>query len=524
MSPLTLPRLLAARAAAEPDRPLLRLRDAELSVGELDAESTRLAHGLAANGMTAGSLLVMLVPNRAEFVNLWFAAAKAGVVAAPVNTSFRGAGLAHAVNLTRARAVVVDSSLVGPLADVAAALTDVTSVFVIGDVEEAERRLPGLAVRPYAALREAPSTPLPPPGRPSDPAMLLFTSGTTGRSKACRLSHRYLLRHSQIFATQLGLRGDDVLYCPYPLFHIDAAVLTVLPALWIGAVAAIGERFSVSRFWDEVRAFDATVFDFMGATLTMLHKAPPSPEDRDHRVRLAWGVPMPSFAAEFTKRFGIDLVELYGSTDAGVVLYPPPVPERVAGSCGRPIGTYQIRAVDAEGFAVPPGEVGELLLRPMEPSLLSDGYFGDPEATLASRKDLWFHTGDLVRIDAVENVFFVGRHGEVIRRRGENVAAAEVEEVLCAHPGVAEVAVFGVASELTEQDVMAAVVTRAGARVTPAGLWRYCQGRMARHMVPRYIELVPALPKTPTQKVRREALAARGVGPAAWDAEYRTRR
>jgi crotonobetaine/carnitine-CoA ligase len=349
--------------------------------------------------------------------------------------------------------------------------------------------------------------------------MVLFTSGTTGVSKGCLLSHRYTLRQAQLMVEHLRLTPDDVLYCPFPLFHLDALVLTVGPALVLGATAAIGERFSVSGFWPEVRRFGATVFDFMGATLTMLHKQPPAADDADNPVRLAWGVPVPEFADEFERRFGLQLVELYGSTDAGLPIYHPIDEPRRPGSCGKVIDAYQVRLAGPDGFEVPVGEVGEILVRANEPSLMSDGYLGMPEATLAARRDLWFHTGDLARRDADGYHYFVGRRSDTIRRRGENISAFEVEEVVKLHPDVLDAAAYGVPSELTEDDVMVAVVPRPGCVIDPAELIAFCAERAARHMLPRYVDVVADLPRTPTEKVRKELLRERGVTATTWDAE-----
>jgi crotonobetaine/carnitine-CoA ligase len=349
--------------------------------------------------------------------------------------------------------------------------------------------------------------------------MVLFTSGTTGTSKGCLLSHRYVVRQAELMAEHLGLVGSDVFYCPFPLFHIDATVLTVGPALVLGATAAVGERFSVSGFWPEVRRFDATVFDFMGATLTMLDKADPTPHDADNPVRLAWGVPVPdAIAGEFEQRFGLQLVELYGSTDAGIPMYHPIDQPRRPGSCGVVIDAYETQLHDDNGFEVAVGEVGELMVRPTEPSIMADGYLDQPEATLKARRNLWFHTGDRLRRDADGYHYFVGRRADSIRRRGENISAFEVEEVLKLHPDVLDAAAFGVPSDLTEDDLMAAVVVRPGCTIEPVALVEFCASRSARHMVPRFFEFVDDLPRTPTEKVRKDVLRDRGVTPTTWDA------
>ncbi len=451
---------LAERAQTHGDRVFLRFADGDRTYAQVDADATQMAHALAGERVVA-----TLLGNCYEAAVLPFAAARAGAIYAPINPAFRGPGLDHVLQVTGADLLVVPESL--------------------------------------QSLYSGNTTPIG-SGHEDDLAMLLFTSGTTGRSKGCMLSHRYGPRQAQLLIEHYELRDDDVLYCPFPLFHLDALVLTVLAALELGTTAAIGARFSASGFWDEIRAFGATVFDFMGATLTILHKRPPRPDDADNPVRLAWGVPVPEWAGEFEARFGLRLVELYGSTDVGVPIYQPLHEPRVVGSCGRAIDAYEVELID-----------GEIAVRGREPGLISDGYYGMPEAT--SWRDGWFMTGDLATRDAAGNFFFAGRRKEAIRRRGENISAFEVEEVVLLHPGVLEVAAYGVPSELSEEEVMVAVVPRPGQAVDPADLVAHCERQMARHMVPRYVDVLDALPRTATEKVEKYRLVERGVTPTTWD-------
>ena len=510
------------RAAAEvPDRPFIRMAAGEWTYREVDEESDRLAAGLHAQGVRPGDRVTLMLPNCIELALLWFALAKLGAVAAPVNTMFRGAALAGAVNLVESRLVIVHTTLHAPWAQVQGELETARSVFVLGS--DGLLLPDGCAhYAPYALLRgvEPTTTSLPRPEVAFDAlCLLLYTSGTTGRSKAAMIPHRFVLRQAQIFIDGLELRSDDVLYCPYPMFHLDATVMTIAPALLLRGVAALGERFSVSRYWDEVRALQATVFDFMGATITMLWKQPPSPRDRDHRARLGWGVPLPAFAPQFEERFGCRLVELYGSTEAGGVMFTPLHAPRRMGSCGKPAAPFSVRLVDPQGFAVPVGEPGELLVRPAEPALLTQGYYGMPGATLEAFKDLWFHTGDVLREDADGYFHFVGRRKDMVRRRGENIACAEVEMGIESHPGVLECAVFGVPSDLSEEEVMACVVLRPGSTLTLPELAAHCADNMARFMVPRYLRQLDALPKTPTDKVEKFRLQTEGVTRDTWDRE-----
>lgn len=511
----TLGQELRKAAAEVPDQPFIRMRGGEWTYRQVDEASDRLASVLAGRGVGKGATVSLMLPNCIEFIICWFAVAKLGGVTAPVNTSFRGPALAMAVNLVRSRLVVVHATLLEPFREVRSALAEIGDVIVVGDAagEEGEQ---------YDMLMSSAGVSAPiaePRLHFSDLCLLLYTSGTTGRSKAAMIPHRFVLGQAESVIDGLGLTPQDVLYCPYPLFHLDAAVMTVAPALVLRGVAAIGERFSVSRYWDEMKALGGTVFDFMGATLTLLWKQPPGEKDRDHQARLGWGVPLPSWATEFESRFGCRLVELYGSTEAGTFIYTPLDAPRRPGSCGKALDRWEVQIQDGSGNALPAGEVGELVVRPREPSLIMQGYFGMPEASLEVFRDLWFHTGDLLRQDEDGYFYFVGRSSDVVRRRGENIAAAEVELGIEAHADVLECAVIGVPSELTEDDVMACVVPRPGASIDLEALAGHCTKSMAKFMVPRYFRLMDSLPKTPTDKVEKFRLQQQGITADTWDRE-----
>ena len=530
--PFSLGDALRAAAAEAPDQPFIRMASGDWSYGWLDAESDRVAAGLHALGVRQADNVSLLLPNCITFAVLWFALAKLGAVTAPVNTAFRGAALRDAIDLVQSRLLITDATLYPALAEVMPGLPRITRLVLSDSADTASNPaspLPptgAVACLPYQAIRQitpdATTLPRPVVGL-ADLCLLLYTSGTTGRSKAAMIPHRFVMGHARLVIEGLGLRPDDVLYCPYPMYHLDAAVMTIAPALLLRGVAAIGERFSVSRYWDEMRAFKATVFDFMGATLTMLWKQPPSSRDREHEARLGWGVPLPAWAPEFEARFGCRLVELYGSTEAGVMIYTPLDQPRRPGSCGRPIGPFEVQLQDENGFTLGPGATGELVIRALEPGLLMAGYYGMPEASLEAFRNLWFHTGDLLRQDADGYLYFVGRRKDMVRRRGENISAAEVEQVIESHPGVLSCAVYGVPSELTEEDVMACVVLRPGEPPDAPALAAWCAARMARFMVPRYLRFSASLPKTPTDKVEKFRLQQDGITADTYDGAPPTR-
>ena len=537
---------LAERARRHPDRYFVRFREADLTYAALETRTRSLAAGLRCHRVAglcgpdgAGAtdpeggphIVPTLLPNCADAVVFWFAANRAGAVWAPLNTEFRGPGLAHAINLTASRDLVVDHSLVDAVLEVAGDLANVERLIVRGGAASASGRFSTL---PLDAL-EVGDDGVPPVPAPSDaaPSLLIYTSGTTGASKACELSHRYVLGHAQLMARSASVHGDDVLFCPYPIFHWDATIGTIAPALWAGATAVVTERFSVSRFWADVRRYGVTIFDFMGATLTFIYKQERRPDDADNPARLAWGVPMPAFKDDFEERFGVTLIEGYGSTEGGVMVWQEPGEPYPPGSCGRAVAEFRLRIVGRDDRPLAPGGIGEIVVRPTHDEdrhLMLTGYYRMPELNREVFRGGWFHTGDLGRLDEHGNLYFEGRRKDAIRRRGENISAYEIEQVIEAHPAVLEAAAYGVPSEYTEEDVAVSVALRPGRRLTADDLLDYCRGRMARYMVPVYVRFLDALPKTPTEKVEKatlrrwhqRALAARHTS-ARTDRQTRTR-
>ncbi len=515
--PTNLPSLLALRASAAPDRIALRCEEEVLSYAALHAAAGRLAAGLADIGVRPGDPVCVLLETSCDHAVTWLALNWIGAIEVPINTGFRGDALADALALTGAALLIVDAGYLDLLPAARSGMADIRSLVVRGDPD------------PAGAPEDCPVTRfdtlasfdgrVPPivSNAPGDTAMLLFTSGSTGRSKGCEIPHHYVLRQPEIFCHELGIGPDDVLYAPFPLFHADGAIFTLAAAISAGATAALAPRFSVSGFWDDCRRHGATVIDYMGATLALLFRQPASPRDRDHQVRLGWGVPAPPFADAFEARFGFELVEIYGLSDAGIPVYNRPGEVRRPGSCGRAVAPFQVQIHGPDGRELPDGEIGEIVIRGDEPYLVTTGYFGDPAAAEAAFRDGWLRTGDLARRDADGFFHFVGRTRDIIRRRGENISAFDLERVLLSHPDVAEAAAYGVPSELTEDDIMVTVVPRDGATLDPRALREWAVGRLARHMVPRYVRVAASVPRTPTEKVAKHILVAEGVTADAVD-------
>ena len=498
--------------ATVPDKDFLRFREGSATYREFDATYRRLAARLAGAGIAAGGIVPACFPNSEAAVATWFALTHLGAVWTSMNVEFRGAQLADALNLTRSDTLIVDASFLEPVLDVLPSLRRVRRLLVYGT-----GNLPavnGVEVLSVEALPED-ATPARAPVQRGDVTMIVFTSGSTGVSKAVQLSHGYLIGQAVGVAAIFEGREDDVYYCPYPIYHWDATVGTVVIALVTRGTAALAPRFSVTRFWEDVHAFGATVFDFMGATLTFIHNQPQRPDDADNPVRLAWGVPMPPFKAEFERRFGLKLLEGYGSTEGGISVFQQLGKAYPPGSCGEVAPGFRLRILEDDGQEAAAGQVGEIVTRPDDRTQMMTGYLRMPDVNAELLRGGWYHSGDLGRVDESGNLYFLGRKKDVIRRRGENISALEIERALEAHPAVLEAAAYGIDNAFTEEEVAVAGVLRPGATLTGAELRDYCAGRMARYMVPEHVRFLPSLPRTATGKVAKAELKDVHGGAAA---------
>jgi crotonobetaine/carnitine-CoA ligase len=356
------------------------------------------------------------------------------------------------------------------------------------------------------------------PPREDESATMIYTSGTTGPSKGVVLPQAYYLTWGRCGMDVIGTQMGETCYTPEPLFHSDARIW-LIGALSVGARLALAQRFSVSRFWDDVRAVDARYFAYLGTMLSMLYAAPVRDDDAQNPAAIGVGGAAPAAIHEaFERRFGVRLLEGYGMTEALNIAFNSR-DERRIGSVGKPVPDLETQLVDDLDHPVLVGEVGELVIRPRRPNIMMSGYWQKPEATLSAWRNLWFHTGDRMRADEDGYLYYVGRLKDSIRRRGENVSAWEVELAMDRHPDVLTSAAIGVPAELGEEDVAALVVPREGHTIDPADLHRCLAADLPRFAVPRYIEVVEDLPKTPTERVNKDLVRQRGLSESAWDAE-----
>lgn len=495
---MTIPALLLARAEECGDRVALRAGAVAVSYRQLVHRAAAMANSLYAQGVRTGDRVCALLDNRIELIDLLLGCAWLGATAVPLNVALRGDGLEHALVQSGACGLLVEPQYVERVD--AARFSGLR--WILGSAS---------APRVDPTDTGIPRDPAPVDGL--DTAVVLFTSGTTGMPKGVRCPHAQFLWWGDGVGRSLGLGADDVLYTCLPLFHTNA-VGTLFQALVCRGTFVLGERFSATSYWSRVAESGATVTYLLGAMVAMLMDRPPTAIERAHRVTRSLSPATPAHLYEpFRNRFGIELVDGFGSTETNLVLGSLPGHRRT-GFIGTVMDGYEATVV-ADGRPVPDGVPGELVVRTVRRGGFAQGYLADPPP----QADSWRHTGDRV-IRGSDGWFrFVDRMKDVIRRRGENISATEVESVLARHPGIAHVAVFPVPSTLAEDEVMAAVVPRDGITLDPADLVRFAEKDLAYFAVPRFIDLVAALPLTETGKIQKEQLRCRGIGPNTWDAQ-----
>jgi carnitine-CoA ligase len=526
---------LAAQAAASPDAPFVQFQDEEPhTFGAMDASANRLANGLAALGVQHGERVLLMLPNSVEFLQAWFAVSRLGAVLVPINTAYKGAFLEHVINNAGARIMLIDREYV-PVLQASEALVPRLTTAVVVDTAVPSHLVPAfsrLRALAFRDLLDAPDTPVQVAVAYHDIGAIMYTSGTTGPSKGVLMPHAHLYLFALGEVQSIRLTRQDIYYCCMPLFHANALLMQVYSCLLVGCKLVLARSFRASRWLDEIRRSQATVTNTLGVMTEFIYRQPTRPEDRDHHLRVIVAVPIaPEWGAAFQERFGTKLLELYGMTEVNIPLYMPYDEGLRPNACGKVVDEwFEVRVVDPEtDEPLPPDTVGEIVVRPKEPWAFMAGYNAMPDKTVDAWRNFWFHTGDAGRYDAEGYFYFIDRMKDCVRRRGENISSYEVEQVLNAHPAVAESAIVAVKSTIAggEDEVKACIVLRSEMSVEPAALLDYCQPRMPYFAVPRYVEFVAELPKTPTEKIQKHKLRDAGLTATTWDREavgYRVRR
>jgi acyl-CoA synthetase (AMP-forming)/AMP-acid ligase II len=500
--------LLQDRARRDPHRELFRFEGTSWTVGQIDEDSSRLARVLVRWGIRKGDRVALMIPNGIEFPTCWMALAKVGAVMVPLNTQYQEADLGHVLADSGARLALAGAREAGRLTAVRDRVTTLETIAVLGQEV-------GPGIVSLAAELSAPPSRLEGDAVGADDLMSIqYTSGTTGFPKGCMLSHAYMLRMGTVPAEAYGVTERDVMLTAQPYSYLDPQWATAL-CLVAGCPLVILPRFSASTFWQSVKDHGVTFFYVLGTMPVFLYKQPENPAvERSHRVRVAVcsGIPRELHAA-MEARWGCPWREGYGSTESGVdlVVLPEETDSVGSGRMGRPVRGREATVVDAQGRELPDGEVGELLLRGEG---MMRGYWNNAAATAEKFAGGWLHTGDLVVRDEAGHFRLVGRTKDMIRRTGENIAAAEVEAVLCEHPAVRAAAVVPVPDELRGEEVKAFVQLQPGqtpATAPPDALLEFVRARLAPFKVPRFLEYVDRFPLTPSERVAKpELLRATG--------------
>jgi len=508
--------LLRDQAAAKREERLVECGGESLTYAQTEELSARVAVGLRRLGIARGERVAVLAENSIDVLLAWLGANAAGIVDVPINIEARGDFLRFLLADAQPRAVVASAARLAALAELTSELPEI-AVVLDAEPEDVQgyRR-----VLKFSELRDTAATPDDIPvaeHRTGDLATIMYTSGTTGPSKGVMLPHGYYAAFGGLIAERFELTSSDVMYCVQPLYHIDAR-MSVMSVLCTQATLTLGRRFSARRFWDEIRACGATTFIFIGTMVWILFKQEESQDDATQPAPVGLGSSTPWEILEgFERRFNTTLIEAYGMTE-GVLLTCNVLSDRRHGSVGRATPAVELAIVNELDEPLPPGEEGEIVIRPRHPNVFMQGYWNRPAATAEAWRNLWFHTGDLGRIDEEGFVYYLGRGKDSIRRRGENVSAWEVEQALSLHPEVLEAAAFGVPSPVGEEDVAALCVIKREDAVTHAELHAFVSRDLPSFAVPRYIEFVESLPKTPSERIAKAAVRERGLTDNAWDA------
>lgn len=491
----------AAREA--PERPFLIYGEESVPYSEFNRRVDQAAAAWYEVGVRAGDRVAFMMENRPEFLQTWLGLAKIGGILVALNTRWQKAEIEYFLSLTEPKFALVSPQFRDVFRAAMPRRSILERVFTLSQDEQ----FADFSDLLRRAEPQAPSVQL----VADDLISFISTSGTTGRPKAVMQTHGNYVLTGEGYARWIEFKAGERIYVCLPLFHINSQAYAVMGAIAARATIVLVERFSASRFWTDMRRYDVNVFNYIGSMLAVLLKREVTPEERAHAVRLTYGGPaFPGpMREQIEDRFGLTLISGIGMSETTYGLIESPHGERRSGSLGKPrqhgdpLIVNEARVVDDAGNEVPRNTVGELVFR--NPVMMK-GYYRNPDETAKTIRDGWLYTGDLVREDEDGYFYFVDRKKDIIRVRGENVASAEVEAVLGEHPAVREVAVIGIPSPLTDEEIAAFIVPAPDVEPSPDELTAWCRSHLASFKVPNYVWFVDEFPKTETLRVEKHRL------------------
>lgn len=492
--------LFAAKASRCPENVFARFGERAIRFSEIMRDAGALAAHLNRLGIGRGDRAAVMMNNSPAGIVVVHALALAGIVWVPVNTRQRGAGLAYVLEHCSPAAILCDEALLPAIRE-AWPKVDQSCLVVASDAAGTEARSGAVMLRTLLARPLDFDAPLPSGG---DLFAIMYTSGTTGRPKGVLVTHAMMRLAGEAVMRVTDARVGDILFMWEPLFHIGGAQMLVLPALMDASLVMV-DRFSATRFWQEVRATGATHVHYLGGVLQILLKQPPSAADRDHAVRIFWGGGCKQdIWRQFEDRFGVEIRECYGMTEASSITTFND--NGTIGSVGRPLPWFSVEVRDRSGSIAPTGEKGEIVIRSDRDEAIFKGYYLDPGATSKALRNGLFHTGDMGALDRDGNLRFHGRLTDSVRVRGENVSAWEVEHVAASHPSVEDCAMIGVDADIGEQDIKLFVKLKPGQRLELPAFADWLDTRLASFQMPRYFALVNEFQRTPSERIMKHTL------------------
>ena len=515
---ISLPQLVAANARRDPDAiALAAVEGGRWTRGQLDTAGRHWSAGLSRLGVAPGDLVLTMLPNNIDGALGWLGPAAAGAVEVPVNHAYLGAWLGHVLTNTAARVAIVDQRFWPQWAPVVAG-SPLESIVVVGPGPVPA--VPDVRTRGLDEFlaESSPATDIADPS-PTELSCIVYTSGTTGPSKGVLVPWRqWDARYRSPYIPGAFRTRDQLCYSTMGPFHVTSKI-PLYDAARQGSAVCTREGWKTDQFVRDIRANGCTYTIMVGTMAHFLAGEPRRPDDADTKLGLISMAPLFPGIEDFASRFGVRIVTAYSMTELPMVFCSNTfyeVGEETYRWCGNPDPSLGVRLLTDDGREAEVGEAGELAVS-AGPGVITPGYLNMPEATADAWRGGWFHTGDMFVRDSTGRHAFVDRKKDAIRRRGENISSFEIEAAINAHPAILESAAFAVPSELGEDDVKVAVVLRAGALLDPASLIDFLEGRVPRFAVPRYVEVMDALPKTPTQRVRKAELRAAGITSATWD-------
>jgi len=508
--------LLEEKAARYKDKIFLIFEDKTFTYRQMNENANRIANYFLSSGAGQGKGVAILMDNSPSFIDIFIGIQKIGMYAVPVNTSLKGDSLLYILNHCDAEYLVIDETHLETLNKIADRLDKIKTIIINPSPSSSKQYPAG-----YHVLDEAYKGSPANPGlgyRKDDICFITYTSGTTGLPKGVVYRYRKSSVKLLSLVAIMLFKKSDVLYTGMPLFHGNALLVTVTCALHAGARVVLARKFSASRFWDDIRKYNVTTFNTIGAMIPILMKQPEKPSDRQHNVRFIISAACPADLWEkFEQRFGLTIYETYGAVDGGgkIILNLGTAP---VGSIGKPPMKVKYRLVDANMKDVPDGTPGELVFPVSnKKSTSSVEYYKNEKASAEKMNGDYIFTGDLIRRDTEGFLYFIGRNTESMRIKGENVSAFEVEQAIQKHSNVLEAAVYAVPSELAEDDIMASITLVEGMTLKETELIEYLKENLPKFAVPRYVKIVPELPKTETHRVKKKELEALKVVTGTWD-------